>query len=510
MYGMHGGREVGGYEPQMYSGGFPAGGYGQMTAGYGADGLPPQASGDANQASATPGMYGGPADTYPYSQGGINPMYQMLYTGQGGQGGPGDPNANMYYAAMNAGAAAGAAGAMFNPAMGMGMGGPMGMNVGMGMGGYGPMGAAVGEDGKLVDQFASMGVSSEEGGKGKRGGGGGSGRGGDGSWAEVAKQPGQGRGRGGGRGYMDGMDARGRGYGRGRGGSGGGGGMGGFDDARKRDEERDRERARNGVRGLRSGLGGMGTGGPGNAVSAEVMRIKETLDPPTFDSNPKFARFFIIKSYSEDDVHKSIKYGLWASTDTGNRRLDTAYREMVNKGPIYLFFSVNASGQFSGMAQMESSIDYTKKFGCWAQDKWSGTFAIKWLFIKDIPNSQYRHILLTNNENKPVTNSRDTQEVMLDPGREMLRIFHQFKGKTSILDDFGFYDKRQELMEQRSQMAQGIPPPPPVGLPHLVGLPVQQMPAQLAGTHSNLPHNAFPGGPHSSLPHNAFPGAPVL
>ena len=42
---------------------------------------------------------------------------------------------------------AGAAGAMFNPAMGMGMGGPMGMNVGMG--GYGPMGATVGEDGKV-------------------------------------------------------------------------------------------------------------------------------------------------------------------------------------------------------------------------------------------------------------------------------------------------------------------------------------------------------------------------
>ena len=37
------------------------------------------------------------------------------------------------------------------------------------------------------------------------------------------------------------------------------------------------------------------------------------------------------------------------------------------QGPIYLFFSVNASGQFSGMAQMESALDYTKKFGVWAQ-----------------------------------------------------------------------------------------------------------------------------------------------
>lgn len=72
------------------------------------------------------------------------------------------------------------------------------------------------------------------------------------------------------------------------------------------------------------------------------------------------------------------------------------------------------------------------------KDKWSGTFLLKWTFIKDIPNNQFRHILLANNENKPVTNSRDTQEIMLDQGREMLRIFHQFKSKTSILDDFGF------------------------------------------------------------------------
>jgi YTH domain-containing family protein len=30
-----------------------------------------------------------------------------------------------------------------------------------------------------------------------------------------------------------------------------------------------------------------------------------------------------------------------------------------------------------------------------------------------VPNPQFRHIILENNENKPVTNSRDTQEVLL-------------------------------------------------------------------------------------------------
>lgn len=56
----------------------------------------------------------------------------------------------------------------------------------------------------------------------------------------------------------------------------------------------------------------------------------------------KQARYFVIKSYTEDDVHKSLKYEIWSSTDPGNKRLDKAYKETAGRGPIYLFFSVNA------------------------------------------------------------------------------------------------------------------------------------------------------------------------
>ena len=54
------------------------------------------------------------------------------------------------------------------------------------------------------------------------------------------------------------------------------------------------------------------------------------------------ARFFVIKSYTEDDVHKSLKYEIWSSTDPGNKRLDKAFKETSGRSPIYLFFSVNA------------------------------------------------------------------------------------------------------------------------------------------------------------------------
>ena len=179
--------------------------------------------------------------------------------------------------------------------------------------------------------------------------------------------------------------------------------------------------------------------------------LKPQPNPREFDTNPIFARFFIIKSYSEDDIHKSIKYSIWASTDSGNRRLDKAYRESAIRGPLYLFFSVNASGQFCGMAQMMSPVDYNSRAECWQQEgKWKGVFRVRWIFIKDIPNMQFRHIRLENNENKPVTNSRDTQEVLLEPGRALLKIFLAFKHSCSVLDDFEFYEQRQkDMMKDR-------------------------------------------------------------
>lgn len=82
-----------------------------------------------------------------------------------------------------------------------------------------------------------------------------------------------------------------------------------------------------------------------NKHSKSTARIHdESYNQPDFVTEYKDAKFFIIKSYSEDNVHKSIKYGVWASTPNGNRKLDTAYREAKEKQdpcPVFLFFSVN-------------------------------------------------------------------------------------------------------------------------------------------------------------------------
>ncbi|KAL3812232.1 hypothetical protein ACJIZ3_013500 [Penstemon smallii] len=167
------------------------------------------------------------------------------------------------------------------------------------------------------------------------------------------------------------------------------------------------------------------------------------------------AKFFVIKSYSEDDVHKSIKYNVWSSTPNGNKKLNAAYEDAHRIGavdsrgcPIFLFFSVNASGQFCGVAEMTGPVDFDKDMDFWQQDKWSGSFPVKWHFVKDLPNPNFRHIILENNEHKPVTNSRDTQEISYRKGLEMLQIFKNYTSKTSLLDDFMYYENRQRIMQE--------------------------------------------------------------
>jgi hypothetical protein len=59
----------------------------------------------------------------------------------------------------------------------------------------------------------------------------------------------------------------------------------------------------------------------------EELQLKHIYNPKEFDLSAKNARFFVIKSYSEDDIHRSIKYEIWCSTEHGNKRLDAAFRE---------------------------------------------------------------------------------------------------------------------------------------------------------------------------------------
>ncbi|KAE8736278.1 hypothetical protein F3Y22_tig00000003pilonHSYRG00023 [Hibiscus syriacus] len=142
----------------------------------------------------------------------------------------------------------------------------------------------------------------------------------------------------------------------------------------------------------------------------------DSYNSPDFITDYKDAKFFIVKSYSEDNVHKSIKYGVWASTPNGNKKLDAAYCEAKENKVGCL---VNASAQFCRVAEMVGSVDFERSVDYWQQDKWSGQLPVK-----------------------------------LEKGLEMLNIFKSYETDMSILDDFDFYKNRQKATQEHKARQQ--------------------------------------------------------
>nr|XP_019044757.1 hypothetical protein I302_06670 [Kwoniella bestiolae CBS 10118]OCF23687.1 hypothetical protein I302_06670 [Kwoniella bestiolae CBS 10118] len=234
----------------------------------------------------------------------------------------------------------------------------------------------------------------------------------------------------------------------------------------------------------------------------ELARQKG-LNPATYNCRPAAARFFVIKSYTEEDVQKSLKHEIWSSTVLGNKRLDNAFRESNETGPIYLFFSVNGSRHFCGVAQMLTPVDETTNSTVWAQDKWKGIFKVKWIFVRDVPSQALRHIRLTNTlEKKPITNSRDTQELPYDAGCEVLQIFldHQTKSKTSLLQDFAYYERLSANRSLQGQTPVQSPNGPGQPMPPIMMAPMPQM--------TQMPQ--MPQMPMQMPPHSAAPPVPPI
>jgi hypothetical protein len=177
--------------------------------------------------------------------------------------------------------------------------------------------------------------------------------------------------------------------------------------------------------------------------NAELIDSKYNARDFQYNGEPegkRDSRFFIIKSYSKEDVIHAARHSVWCSTETGNAKLDAAFAQKTTNPhvSVYLFFSVNGSGQFCGLAEMASPVDFSAKCPIWTQDKWKGKFEIKWIYVKDIPNNKFKHVLLPNNEDKPVTNSRDCQEVLFDQALEVLNVFRTYNHRTTILDEVDF------------------------------------------------------------------------
>ncbi|XP_074330916.1 YTH domain-containing protein ECT3-like isoform X1 [Apium graveolens] len=181
----------------------------------------------------------------------------------------------------------------------------------------------------------------------------------------------------------------------------------------------------------------------------QILSPRDQYNKEDFRTNYDNAKFYVIKSIGEDDIHKSIKYSVWSCTNHGNGKLNDVFcktqqdtSEVDPVCPIFLFFAVNRGGQFVGVAEMIGRVDFVKTLDFWQSKNWNGFFPVRWHIIKDVPNTQLSHIIVER-INRPVTHTRDLQEIGLQQGLEMLRIFKNYTAMTSMLDDINFYDKRE-------------------------------------------------------------------
>lgn len=100
---------------------------------------------------------------------------------------------------------------------------------------------------------------------------------------------------------------------------------------------------------------------------------------------------------------------------------------------------------------MKNEVSTEKFFPYWTQDnKWGGLFDIEWVFVKDVPFRDFKNIIIMmkDGERKPVSNSRDTQELPYQEGQNMLEIVEKYLNTNTILEHFEYYDMRQENYER--------------------------------------------------------------
>ncbi|KAL0229686.1 hypothetical protein PCE1_003254 [Barthelona sp. PCE] len=196
-----------------------------------------------------------------------------------------------------------------------------------------------------------------------------------------------------------------------------------------------------------------------NAVPMFSEEISSTIIQGTYDAPlehppvalsipfrfPEEFKLFVIKSFSEDDVFKSIRYGVWTSTLRGNQRLNEAFE--TSKVPIYLLFSVNRSKTFCGFAQLVSGV-IDRNLPIWDSSKFTSFFNVKWLYLLDVPNTLFEGVSVESNDNLPFFRSRDTQDLNQDEGNQIITRYLGYgatnKNPTNILMDWNFYLNREE------------------------------------------------------------------
>ncbi|QSZ34687.1 hypothetical protein DSL72_007542 [Monilinia vaccinii-corymbosi] len=154
--------------------------------------------------------------------------------------------------------------------------------------------------------------------------------------------------------------------------------------------------------------------GPRNALG------KPYKDSKGFDRGGKGdTRYFIVKSYNEENVLRCIEDGVWTTQAQNGPIFKEAYQTCKN---VILVFSINKSRAFQGYARMES-LPGAVEVPLWQNSiNWesTGAFQVRWLAICSTRFHRVGHLKNSLNENVPVLVGKDGQEIDEECGRGLL------------------------------------------------------------------------------------------
>ena len=141
------------------------------------------------------------------------------------------------------------------------------------------------------------------------------------------------------------------------------------------------------------------------------------------------SQFFIIKSANKENIEKSKKHSVWATTITNSRKLNEAF----SKGKVILIFSASGTQSFQGYAIMTSySADSPSHIWQVENIKLSGDFSVVWLCFCELGFSKVKHLKNPKKNEDPVIKSRDCTELSQEIGYELCNLcFEQEKKDLS-------------------------------------------------------------------------------
>ncbi|TVY85510.1 Zinc finger CCCH domain-containing protein [Lachnellula suecica] len=157
----------------------------------------------------------------------------------------------------------------------------------------------------------------------------------------------------------------------------------------------------------------------------KLANSKPYRDPKGFYRGGKGdSRYFIVKSFNEDNVSKCIADSVWTTQLQNGTIFKEAFETCRN---VILVFSINKSRAFQGYARMES-LPGTVEAPDWQRAiNWesAGAFKVRWLAICSTRFHRIGHLKNALNENQAVLIGKDGQEIEENCGAGLIELIDE-------------------------------------------------------------------------------------